>query len=85
MLIIKRRIDESITIQPRDGTDASQTINELFAAGAIEIRLLEVGGNKVTIAIEAPPELKIWRGHKGGGRARFSPATTPPGRRRISG
>lgn len=83
MLVIKRKIDESITIRPRDGADASQTIDELFAAGAIEIRLLDVGGNKVTIAIEAPPELKIWRGHEGDGGARFSPATTPPGRRTI--
>ena len=85
MLIIKRRIDESITIQPRDGIDASQTIDELFASGAIEIRLLEVRSNKVTIAIEAPPELKIWRGQESRGRTRFSPVTTTPGRRTISG
>ncbi len=88
MLIIKRRIDESITIRPRDGTDASQTIDELFAAGVIEIKLLDVGSNKVTIAIDAPPELKIWRGHEGGERSRVSPSSspsTPPGRRTISG
>lgn len=62
MLVIKRRSDESITITPRDDVDPSLTLRELFASGAIEVRLLDVSTSRVTLAIDAPPQLKIWRG-----------------------
>jgi len=61
MLIIKRRADESIVIEPSGDADTSISVAELFASGAIEIRLLDVGPRRVTIAIDAPKELKIWR------------------------
>ena len=61
MLIIKRKADEAITIEPVEGSDTSRTINELFTSGAIIIKLLEVGPKQVKVAIEAPPQLKIWR------------------------
>lgn len=64
MLIIKRKTDESITIEPVEGMDTSQTIGELFTDGAIEIRLLEVGHNAVKVAIDAPSQLRIWRGKR---------------------
>lgn len=64
MLIMKRKTRQSITIEPVDGVDMSQTLDDLFANGAIEIQLLEVGGSQVKVAIEAPPQLKIWRGKR---------------------
>lgn len=64
MLIMKRKTRQSITIEPIDGIDLSQTLNDLFANGAIEIQMLEVGGSQVKVAIEAPPQLKIWRGKR---------------------
>jgi sRNA-binding carbon storage regulator CsrA len=42
--------------------DLSQTVEQLFTSGPIEITLLDVGQNQVKIAIDAPPALKIWRG-----------------------
>ena len=62
VLIIRRKAGEIITIKPLEGLDTSQTINELFASGAIEIKLLKVGRNQVKVAITTPPQLKIWRG-----------------------
>ena len=64
MLIIKRKRDEAIVITPQDGVDTSQTIAQLFADGPIEITLREVGNRAVRLAIEAPPQLKIWRDAK---------------------
>jgi sRNA-binding carbon storage regulator CsrA len=62
MLIIKRKSDEAITIAPKDGLDLSQTVEQLFAAGPIEIWLEVVGNNRVNVAIDAPRQLMIWRG-----------------------
>lgn len=63
MLIIKRRTSEVITIEPIRGSDTSRTVDELFSGGVIEITLLEVRGNQVKFAVNAPPNLQIWRGH----------------------
>jgi sRNA-binding carbon storage regulator CsrA len=62
MLVIKRRIDEIVTIEPQDGHERSLTVDDLFNGGAIQITLLEVGSSWVKLAIEAPTLLKIWRG-----------------------
>ena len=40
MLVLSRRADESIVIQPADGTDGKMTLAELFANGPIQITLL---------------------------------------------
>ena len=40
MLVLSRRADESIVIQPADGVDASMTLAQLFANGPILITLL---------------------------------------------
>ena len=66
MLIIKRKHDEAIVITPRDDVDTSKTIAELFARGPIEIKIREIGSHTVKVAIQAPPQLKIWRGAKPG-------------------
>lgn len=63
MLVIKRKAEDVITIEPVAGADRSLSIEELFTDGAIEIRLLQVANKQVKVAIKAPAQLKIWRGH----------------------
>ncbi len=61
MLVLSRRADESITIQPADGVNGSMTIAQLFANGPIQITLLGGSGKRVKMGIEAPEELSIRR------------------------
>jgi len=61
MLVLSRRADESIVIQPADGVDASITMAQLFAKGPIQITLLGGTGRRVKMGIEAPAELAIRR------------------------
>ena len=63
MLVIKRKAADVITIEPVAGVDTSLSIEELFTDGVIEITLLQVGHKHVKVAIEAPAQLQIWRGH----------------------
>lgn len=61
MLVLSRRADESIVIQPAEGADASMTLAELFANGPILITLLGGTGRRVKMGIEAPDHLAIRR------------------------
>ena len=61
MLVLSRRADESIVIQPADGVDVSMTMAQLFANGPIQITLLGGTGRRVKMGIEAPVELAIRR------------------------
>ena len=61
MLVLSRRADESIVIQPADGVDANMTLAELFANGPIQITLLGGSGRRVKMGIEAPEQLSIRR------------------------
>jgi sRNA-binding carbon storage regulator CsrA len=61
MLVLSRRADESIVIQPADGVDSSMTMAELFANGPIQITLLGGTGRRVKMGIEAPEQLAIRR------------------------
>ena len=61
MLVLSRRADESIMIQPAEGTDVSMTLEQLFAKGPILITLLGGSGRWVKVGIEAPEELSIRR------------------------
>ena len=65
MLVVSRRADETIEIKLADGADGTLTLNDLFAKGAIEIKLLGGNGRRVKMGIEAPPELCIRRVDKG--------------------
>jgi sRNA-binding carbon storage regulator CsrA len=62
MLVISRRKNETITIEPIEGLDPTMTLERAFQDGPIEIRLVHVSSSKVRLAIEAPQELRIWRG-----------------------
>jgi sRNA-binding carbon storage regulator CsrA len=61
MLVLSRRADESIVIQPAEGTDESMTLKELFANGPIQITLLGGTGRRIKMGIEAPTQLAIRR------------------------
>ncbi len=61
MLVLSRRADESIVIQPADGADAKMTLAELFADGPILITLLGGTGKRVKVGIDAPVQLAIRR------------------------
>jgi sRNA-binding carbon storage regulator CsrA len=61
MLVLSRRADESIVIQPAEGTDETMTLKELFANGPIQITLLGGTGRRIKMGIEAPTQLAIRR------------------------
>ncbi len=61
MLVLSRRADQSIVIQPAEGADKTMTVEELFANGPIQITLLGGTGRRVKMGIEAPVELAIRR------------------------
>jgi len=59
--VLSRRADESIVIQPAEGTDVNMTLQQLFANGPILITLLGGSGKRVKMGIEAPEQLAIRR------------------------
>lgn len=61
MLVVSRKENESIRIEPLDGVDPSLTLREVFAQGSIVLTLTHVGPRRVRIVIEAPRALKILR------------------------
>jgi len=61
MLVLSRRADEAIVIQPAEGADQRMTLAELFAAGPIQITLLGGSGKRVKVGIDAPVHLAIRR------------------------
>lgn len=61
MLVLSRRADESIVIQPAEGADEAMTLKELFANGPIQITLLGGTGRRIKMGIEAPTQLAIRR------------------------
>jgi sRNA-binding carbon storage regulator CsrA len=61
MLVLSRRADESIVIQPAEGANSAMTLAELFANGPIQITLLGGTGRRVKMGIEAPEQLSIRR------------------------
>jgi sRNA-binding carbon storage regulator CsrA len=61
MLVLSRKADESIVIQPADGVDGNMTMAQLFANGPIQITLLGGTGRRVKMGIEAPEQLSIRR------------------------
>jgi sRNA-binding carbon storage regulator CsrA len=61
MLVLSRRADESIVIQPAEGADETMTLKELFANGPIQITLLGGTGKRIKMGIEAPTQLAIRR------------------------
>jgi sRNA-binding carbon storage regulator CsrA len=80
VLVVSRKENESIRIEPLEGVDPNLTLRELFAQGPIVLKLTHVGPRRVRIVIEAPRALKIMRGEVETACAeppQGEPATTP--------
>ena len=76
MLILSRKVNESIEIRPQAGAELV-TLAEAFAHGAIQISLVRVGTGRIKVAIDAPPELRIWRTHQPSSDAEAAAETAP--------
>ena len=61
VLVVSRKENESIKIEPLDGIDPSVTLREVFATGPIVLTLKHVGARRVRIVVEAPGALRILR------------------------
>jgi sRNA-binding carbon storage regulator CsrA len=61
MLVLSRRADESIVIQPAEGADGHMTLEQLFSKGPIKVTLLGGTGRRIKMGIEAPEQLSIRR------------------------
>jgi sRNA-binding carbon storage regulator CsrA len=61
MLVLSRKMNELIEIDPVDELD-NTTLREIFANGGIQIKLIKIARNRVSVAIDAPPALRIRRG-----------------------
>ncbi len=61
MLIVSRRIAESLLIAPGDGVDPNMTLGDLFRSGPIEITIFNGGATRVKMGVQAPAELDIQR------------------------
>jgi sRNA-binding carbon storage regulator CsrA len=61
MLVVSRKENESIRIEPVEGVDPSLTLREAFANGSIVLTLQHVGSRRVRLLIEAPAALRIVR------------------------
>jgi sRNA-binding carbon storage regulator CsrA len=64
MLVVTRKENEFIRIEPQDGIDPSLTLREAFSAGPILVSLVHVGASRVRLAIDAPAALRIGRGRQ---------------------
>ena len=62
MLIVTRKANESITIEPIGDLDPGMTLGEAFRNGPIEIKLVRINRTRVRLAIAAPPEFHVCRG-----------------------
>ena len=61
MLVISRKENESIRIEPAPGIDPALTLLEAFQSGVIVVTLMRVGARRVRLVIEAPAALKVMR------------------------
>ena len=61
MLVLTRRIGESIFIFPSDELSLDILISELFRDGLIQLTLTRINGNQARIGIVAPATLTIAR------------------------
>lgn len=61
MLILTRRIGETLIIEPAPGIDPDMTVRELFEAGPVLVTLLGTKGNQSRIGIDAPGNLNVVR------------------------
>lgn len=61
MLVVSRKENESIRIEPAEGVDLTITLGELFALGPILVTLVHASPRRVRLAVDAPRPLRISR------------------------
>jgi sRNA-binding carbon storage regulator CsrA len=61
MLVLTRRVGESVLIFPSEQLDPSTPISTLFEDGPIQLTLTRVSGNQARLGIVAPMTLTIAR------------------------
>jgi sRNA-binding carbon storage regulator CsrA len=61
MLVLTRRVGESVFIFPSEGLSLDTPISALFENGPIQLTLTRVNGNQARIGIVAPQDLTIAR------------------------
>ena len=61
MLVLTRRVGESVFISPSEELSPDTPISRLFEKGPIRLTLTRVNGNQARIGIVAPSELTIAR------------------------
>lgn len=61
MLILTRRVSQSILILPGPGLDLATPVRELFHRGPIEVAVAQVAGTRVRIRVAADERLLILR------------------------
>ena len=61
MLSLQRKLEETIHIFPSDDLDPNMTVAELFNAGPITVKVIDIENGKVRLGFNAPGELEIAR------------------------
>lgn len=61
MLVLTRRVGETVFLFPSDELDPDTPVSELFKNGPVEITLTRVNGNQARLGIVAPSEFTIAR------------------------
>ncbi|HFD80240.1 MAG TPA: carbon storage regulator [Gammaproteobacteria bacterium] len=61
MLVLTRRVGESVFIFPSDELPPDMPVSELFKDGPIQVTLTRVTGNQARLGIVAPDSLVIAR------------------------
>ena len=61
MLVVSRKENERISIEPVEGLDPTLTLGEVFGRGPILVQVVHCSGRRARLAIDAPAFLKILR------------------------
>jgi sRNA-binding carbon storage regulator CsrA len=61
MLVLTRRVGESVFIYPSEDLNPDTPVSALFENGPIRVTLTRINGNQVRMGITAPPSLNIVR------------------------
>jgi sRNA-binding carbon storage regulator CsrA len=61
MLVLSRKANESISIEPAEGLDPSLTLIEAFRGGPVVVKLIRLSPSRARIAVHGPPHLRIRR------------------------
>jgi sRNA-binding carbon storage regulator CsrA len=85
VLVVSRKENESIRIEPLEGVDPSLTLHEVFAQGPIVLTLTHVGARRVRLVIDAPHTLKISRTESASASVDKSTTEPAPARRVVAG